>query len=142
LAAPPLQGEPPLVYEEYSDDEIDPNNPDPHGEEAEQRKYRGMDKDEIYKHKIKSFIHLLQDLLNPAEIPEARELDSVFQIKAQVRSYYERKGELSDNLTQTLYAMMQERTSIIESKKKYFFRSYEKSPTKTTAENGESLENT
>jgi hypothetical protein len=37
-----------------------------------------MDKDEIYKHKIKGFIHLLQDLLNPAEIPEARELDSVF----------------------------------------------------------------
>ncbi len=63
--------------------------------------------------------------MNPAEIPEARELDSVFQIKAQVRSYYERKGELSDNLTQTLYAMMQERTNIIESKKKYFFKSYE-----------------
>jgi hypothetical protein len=42
-----------------------------------------------------------------------------------VRSYYERKGELSDNLTQTLYAMMQERNNIIESKKKYFFKSYE-----------------
>ena len=36
---------------------------------------------------------------------------------------------------------MQERTSIIESKKKYFFRSYEKSPTKTAGENGESTEN-
>ena len=88
LAPPPLQGEPPLVYEEYSDDEIDPNNQDPHGEEAEQRKYRGMDKDEIYKHKIKSFIHLLQDLLNPAEIPEARELDSVFQIKDGRKTRY------------------------------------------------------
>jgi hypothetical protein len=78
LAPPPLQGEPPLVYEEYSDDDMDPNNHDPNGEEAELRKYRGMDKDDIYKHKIKSFIHLLQDLLNPAEVPEARELDSVF----------------------------------------------------------------
>jgi hypothetical protein len=63
--------------------------------------------------------------LNPAEVPEARELDSVFQLKSQVRAYYERKGELSDNLTETLYAMMQERSKILESKKKYFFKSYE-----------------
>ena len=35
LAPTPQHGEPPLYYEEYSDDELDPNNPDPNGEEAE-----------------------------------------------------------------------------------------------------------
>ena len=35
LAPTPQQGEPPLYYEEYSDDELDPNNQDPNGEEAE-----------------------------------------------------------------------------------------------------------
>jgi hypothetical protein len=34
LAPTPPNGER-LHYEEYSDDEIDPNNPDPNGEEAE-----------------------------------------------------------------------------------------------------------
>lgn len=29
-----------------------------------------------------SFIRLLEDILNPAELPEARELDSVFQLKS------------------------------------------------------------
>lgn len=75
-----------------------------------------MDKDDVYKHKMDSFIRLLQDILNPAEMPEARELDSVFQLKSSVRSYYQRKGELSDQLTETLYAMMQERPSILEAK--------------------------
>ena len=36
-------------------------------------------------------------------------------------TYYQRKGELQENLTETLYAMMHERSSILETKKKYFF---------------------
>lgn len=78
--------------------------------------YRGFDKEEMYKQKMSSFIRLLEDILNPAEIPEARELDAVFQLKSQVRTYYQRKGELSDSLTETLYAMMQERPQILEAK--------------------------
>lgn len=123
IMASSINGEP-MVYEEYSDDEIDGGS-DGGGEDGDQKKYRGLDKDEIYKHKMNSFIRLLQDILNPVEIPEARDLDSVFQLKSQVRAYYEKKGELSDHLTETLYAMMQERSIIMESKKKYFFKSYE-----------------
>ncbi len=37
--------------------------------------------------------------------------------------------------------MMQERNSIIESKKKYFFQSYEQSPQKKQGETVENLEN-
>lgn len=70
----PGVGEPPLVYEEYSDDEGTGNNQD--GEEMQN--YRGFDKEEMYKQKMSSFIRLLEDILNPAEIPEARELDAVF----------------------------------------------------------------
>jgi hypothetical protein len=121
---PPANGEP-LVYEEYSDDDMELAGGEDVGEEGDSKKYRGLDRDEIYKHKMNSFIRLLQDILNPVEIPEARELDSVFQLKAQVRAYYEKRGELSDNLTETLYAMMMERVTIIETKKKYFFTSYE-----------------
>jgi len=109
----------PLVYEEYSDEEGDGEDGCT-AEEEEARKYRGLDRDEIYKHKMDSFIRLLEDILNPAELPEARELDSVFQLKAQVRAYYERKGQLNEGLTETLYAMMKERSSIIKSKRKYF----------------------
>jgi|LauGreDrversion4_2_1035121.scaffolds.fasta_scaffold207145_1 hypothetical protein len=75
-----------------------------------------------------SFIRLLEDILNPAELPEARELDSVFQLRSQVRTYYERKGELNDSLTETLYAMMKERPNIILSKRKYFFKNNDRDP--------------
>ncbi len=114
LAQPDPSGEP-LIYEEYSDDEHDGFHSDG-GEDDENRKYRGYDKDDIYKHKMEGFIRLLQDILNPAEVPEARELDSVFQLKSSVHQYYQRKGELSDSLTETLYAMMQERPAILEAK--------------------------
>ena len=57
--ASPKEGEN-LVYEEYSDDDNDLNGQDlGGGEEGDARKYRGMDKDEIYRHKMNSFIHLL-----------------------------------------------------------------------------------
>ena len=56
----------PLVYEEYSDEEAEGVGSSEAGEEAQAMKYRGLDKEEIYKHKMTSFIHLLQDLLNPA----------------------------------------------------------------------------
>jgi hypothetical protein len=77
LAQPDPKGEP-LIYEEYSDDEHDGFNSDNGGDDEDSRKYRGYDKDDIYKHKMEGFIRLLQDILNPTEIPEARELDSVF----------------------------------------------------------------
>ena len=96
----------PLYYEDGSDDDLEGTGQEGQGGDAETNMYRGLDKDEIYKHKMTSFIRLLQDILNPAQLPEARELDSVFQLKAQVRAYYERKGELADNLTETLFAMM------------------------------------
>ena len=79
---PPIAPTPPngdiLVYEEYSDDEHDGFNSDGNQEDEDAKFYRGYDKDEMYKHKMDSFIKLLQDILNPAEIPEARELGSVF----------------------------------------------------------------
>ncbi len=71
-------GAEPLVYEEYSDDEG--VNQDAAAEEMQN--YRGFDKEELYKQKMTSFIRLLEDILNPAEIPEARELDAVFQLKS------------------------------------------------------------
>lgn len=46
-----------MVYEEYSDDEMEME--DGTGEEGDAKKYRGLDKDEIYKHKMNSFIRLL-----------------------------------------------------------------------------------
>lgn len=66
------------MYEEYSDDDMELGGENGTGEEGDAKKYRGLDKDEIYKHKMSSFIRLLQDILNPVELPEARELDSVF----------------------------------------------------------------
>ncbi len=57
---------------------------------------------------MSGFIRLLQEILSPAE-KESLELDSVFQLKSLVKSYYEKKGVLAENLTETLYAMMCER---------------------------------
>ena len=54
--AAPINGEP-MIYEEYSDDDVELE--DGAGEEGDAKKYRGLDKDEIYKHKMTSFIHLL-----------------------------------------------------------------------------------
>lgn len=70
------------------------------------------------------FIRLLQEILNPTE-KDSLELDSVFQLKALVKSFYEKKGSLSNELVETLYAMMSERPQIMDSKKKYFFNSFE-----------------
>lgn len=140
MASPGPNGEP-LVYEEYSDEEGDGEDGGT-AEEEEARKYRGLDRDEIYKHKMDSFIKLLEDILNPAELPEARELDSVFQLKAQVKAYYERKGELNEGLTETLFAMMKERSSIIRSKRKYFFINNEKPAPALAAEHSVSYETT
>ena len=49
----------PLVYEEYSDDNQDGGGSDAGGDENDAQKYRGLDKEEIYKHKMTSFIRLL-----------------------------------------------------------------------------------
>ena len=57
---------------------------------------------------MQGFIRLLQEILNPAD-PDALSLDSVFQLKSLVKSYYEKKGALAGDLTETLYAMMSER---------------------------------
>lgn len=73
---------------------------------------------------MSGFVRLLQEILNPAE-KESLELDSVFQLKQLVKSYYEKRGSISENLTDTLYAMMCERPQILDAKKKYFFTSYE-----------------
>ena len=69
----------PTYLDEFSDDFGDNDSPAQQAlDELDARKYRGLDRDEIYKQKMHSFIRLLQDILNPAEIPEARDLDSVF----------------------------------------------------------------
>lgn len=61
-----------MLYEENSDEDGNTSSfggldGTDQGEEAKQ-KYRGMDKDEIYRLKMNGFIRLLQDLLNPAEV--------------------------------------------------------------------------
>ena len=73
-----------------------------------------------FKQKMAGFIRLLQEILNPTE-KDSLELDSVFQLKALVKSFYEKKDTLSNELVETLYAMMSERPQILETKKKYFF---------------------
>lgn len=72
-----------------------------------------------FKSKINSFIRLLQEILSPAD-KESLELDSVFQLKNLVKSYYEKKGVMCENLTNTLYAMLCERPNIIDAKKRHF----------------------
>ena len=54
------------------------------------------------------FIRLLQEILSPTD-KDSLELDSVFQLKALVKSFYEKKDTLSNELVETLYAMMSER---------------------------------
>jgi hypothetical protein len=48
-----------LIYEEYSDDEHDAYHSDGGDDDEDSKKYRGFDKDDIYKHKMDSFIRLL-----------------------------------------------------------------------------------
>ncbi|CDW74818.1 UNKNOWN [Stylonychia lemnae] len=90
----------------------------------EDQNYRGESGTGAFKQKMNGFIRLLQEILSPAE-KESLELDSVFQLKSLVKSYYEKKGNLAENLTETLYAMMCERPQILDAKKRNFFKSYE-----------------
>eukprot|EP00347_Sterkiella_histriomuscorum_P011192 403373395 len=90
----------------------------------EDQNYRGESGTGAFKQKMSGFIRLLQEILSPAE-KESLELDSVFQLKSLVKSYYEKKGVLAENLTETLYAMMCERPQIMDAKKRNFFNSYE-----------------
>ncbi len=64
-------------------------------------------------------MRVLQEILSPVE-PDSLELDSVFQLKNLVKSYYEKKGVMCENLTNTLYAMLCERPNIIDAKKRHF----------------------
>lgn len=68
---------------------------------------------------MNSFVRLLQEILSPAE-KDTLELDSVFQLKNLVKSYYQKKGLMCDGLSSTLYAMLCERPNIIDVKKKHF----------------------
>ena len=59
---------------------------------------------------------MLKDIFNPTDF-SSMELDSVFQLKALCKTFYEKKERLSNNLIQTLDAMSNERPKTLLMKK-------------------------
>jgi hypothetical protein len=62
------------------------------------------------------FAKVLKDIFNPTDF-SSMELDSVFQLKALCKTFYEKKEKLSTNLVQTLDAMSNERPKTLLMKK-------------------------
>ena len=66
---------------------------------------------------IRVFFDRMHELINPID-PERLKLDSVHQVKNNVKQFYKKKAEQCDKLLQELDQMNAERPTILEWKKK------------------------
>ena len=82
--------------------------------------------DFVHKQKISRFIKLLQEILNPTS-ENSLKMDSVFQMRNLVRTYYEKKGHIQQHLADKLFVMLVERPQMMKFKKKHFFKTNEMS---------------
>lgn len=88
-------------------------------EEKKKRQQLRLDQELFEFEERGGFAQVLKDIFNPSD-PSSMELDSVFQLKQLVRTYYEKKELLSTQLVQSLDAMANERPWVLRSKKKHF----------------------
>ena len=65
---------------------------------------------------IRVFFDRMHELINPID-PERLKLDSVHQVKNNVKQFYKKKAEQCDKLLQELDQMNAERPTILEWKK-------------------------